>query len=213
MARMLRGRRAGARDARPPTASTSSCTSRRSSGALRLSQLTVPLVRGFEDRLRPTAARRRWCARPAARSARSSPTPRSAASWRRTSCARCGPPAAARTRASSGAQRQAQDRRRHPGAGRDARHRRQAPTIDEAARWRPLLLTAIFTGLRASELRGLRWDDVDLKRGELHVRQRADRYGKIGRPKSEAGERTVPLPPMVVTALREHRLACPNERA
>ena len=83
--------------------------------------------------------------------------------------------------------------------------------LDTAAgRWRPLLLTAIFTGLRASELRGLRWGDVDLKRGELHVRQRADRYGKIGRPKSEAGERTVPLPPMVVAALREHRLACPR---
>ena len=76
-----------------------------------------------------------------------------------------------------------------------------------------MLLTAIFTGLRASELRGLRWGDVDLKRGELHVRQRADRHGEIGRPKSEAGERTVPLPPMVITALREHRLACPkNER-
>ena len=42
-------------------------------------------------------------------------------------------------------------------------------------RWRPFLLTAIFSGLRASELRGLRWDDVDLKKGELHVRQRADR--------------------------------------
>ena len=79
-----------------------------------------------------------------------------------------------------------------------------------ARRYRPLLLTAMFTGLRASELRGLRWSDVDLKRGELHVRQRADRYGKIGRPKSEAGERTVPLPPMVVAALREHRLACPK---
>src|SRR5262249_59516825 len=74
----------------------------------------------------------------------------------------------------------------------------------------PLLLSAIFTGLRISELRGLRWDDIDLKCGELHVRQRADRYGKIGRPKSEAGERTVPLPPMLVTALREHRLASPR---
>jgi integrase len=74
---------------------------------------------------------------------------------------------------------------------------------------RPLLLTAIFAGLRASELRGLRWQDIDLKRGELHVRQRADRYGKVGRPKSEAGERTVPLPPMVVSVLREHKLACP----
>jgi integrase len=34
------------------------------------------------------------------------------------------------------------------------------------------LITVTFTGLRSSELRGLRWDDVDLKRGELHVRQR-----------------------------------------
>jgi integrase len=83
--------------------------------------------------------------------------------------------------------------------------------LDTAAgRFGPLLLTAIFTGLRASELRGLRWDDVDLKRSELHVRQRADRYGKIGRPKSEAGERTVPLPPMLVAALRKHRLAAPR---
>ena len=43
-------------------------------------------------------------------------------------------------------------------------------------KWRALLITVIFSGLRASELRGLRWEDVDLKRGELHVRQRADRY-------------------------------------
>ena len=78
-------------------------------------------------------------------------------------------------------------------------------------RWRPLLLTAIFTGLRASELRGLRWIDVDLKRGELHVRQRADQYNTIGRLKSESGERTVPLPPMVVNTLREWKLTCPKE--
>jgi integrase len=45
-------------------------------------------------------------------------------------------------------------------------------------RWRPLILTAFFAGLRASELRGLRWEDVDLDKRELHVRQRADRYNK-----------------------------------
>ena len=77
-------------------------------------------------------------------------------------------------------------------------------------KWRPLLLTAIFTGLRASELRGLRWDDVDLRHARLHVRQRADRYQEIGKPKSESGERTVPLPPMVVNALREWKLRCPK---
>ena len=73
-----------------------------------------------------------------------------------------------------------------------------------------MLLTAIFTGLRISELRGLRWDDVDLKRAELHVRQRADRYNAIGKPKSAAGERVIPLPPMLVSTLRKWRLACPN---
>lgn len=69
--------------------------------------------------------------------------------------------------------------------------------------WRPILLTAIFTGLRASELRGLRWADVDLKNNQLHVRQRADRYNVIGAPKSES----VPLPPIVANALRELKLA------
>src|SRR5262249_11203388 len=71
-------------------------------------------------------------------------------------------------------------------------------------RWRPVLLTAIFAGLRSSELRGLRWQDVDLKGGgELHVRQRADRYNAIGKPKSKAGHRTVPLGPLVRNVLRE----------
>jgi integrase len=77
-------------------------------------------------------------------------------------------------------------------------------------RWRPLFLTAIFTGLRASELRGLRWADVDLKRGQLHVHQRADRFNKMGRLKSAAGERTVPLSPLVINTLKEHRLICPK---
>jgi integrase len=77
-------------------------------------------------------------------------------------------------------------------------------------RWRPIMLTAIFTGLRASELRGLRWADVDFAKKELHVRQRADRYNAIGAPKSEAGERTVPLTPIVSNALKEWKLAAPK---
>ncbi len=74
----------------------------------------------------------------------------------------------------------------------------------------PLLLTAIFTGLRSSELRGLRWSDIDLKRAVIQVRQRADSYNTIGALKSESGEREVPLPPIVVNTLREWKLACPK---
>ena len=41
-------------------------------------------------------------------------------------------------------------------------------------------------------------------------RQRADRFNEIGPPKSEAGERTVPVPPIVVNTLREWKLAGPK---
>jgi integrase len=75
-----------------------------------------------------------------------------------------------------------------------------------AGRWRPLLLTAIFTGCRASELRGLDWKDVDLKKAELHVRQRADKWGTLGRPKSTTSERIIPLPDIVVNALKPLKL-------
>ena len=71
-------------------------------------------------------------------------------------------------------------------------------------------MTAIFTGLRASELRGLRWSDLDLKNATLQVRQRADRYAALGAPKTKTSQRTLPLPPIVVNTLREHRLACPK---
>ena len=86
--------------------------------------------------------------------------------------------------------------------------------IDVAdGRWRPFILAAIFTGLRISELRGLRWKDVDLKKRELHVNQRADRYQHIDAPKSEAGHRTVPLTPKLVSVLTEWKLACPKGEA
>ena len=55
-----------------------------------------------------------------------------------------------------------------------------------AVPWRPLIVTAIFTGLRASELRGLTWPHVDLKYGIIHVRQRADFQNRIGPPKTYA---------------------------
>ena len=75
---------------------------------------------------------------------------------------------------------------------------------------RPVLAVATFTGLRSSELRGLTWTNVDLKGGMLHVRERADRFNIIGRPKSAAGERAVPIGPMVVNTLKEWKLACPR---
>jgi len=83
--------------------------------------------------------------------------------------------------------------------------------IDNASpRWRGFIITAIFTGMRASELRGLRWQDVDLDAGVIHVRQRADAWGIMGPPKSKAGRRDIPLAPLVINALKEWQLACPK---
>jgi integrase len=79
------------------------------------------------------------------------------------------------------------------------------------AEWKTHIMVAAFTGLRASELRGLRWCNVNLQKGEIHVAERADRYGNMGGTKSDAGNRTVPMPKAVVDALREWKLAHPGE--
>jgi len=72
--------------------------------------------------------------------------------------------------------------------------------------WRPFLITIIFTGMRSSEIRGLRWQDVDFKNEEIMVRQRVDEFGEIGPPKSESGIRSIPIPPIVVNCLKELKL-------
>jgi integrase len=92
------------------------------------------------------------------------------------------------------------------------------PTIAElntliensSGRRRPFIITAIFTGMRLSELRGLRWSDVDLDAGLIHVRQRADQWLNIGPTKSKAGMRDIPLAPLVVNTLKQWRGVCPK---
>lgn len=79
-----------------------------------------------------------------------------------------------------------------------------------AGRWRPLLMTAVFTGMRSSELRAVTWAAVDLDAKVIHVRERADAFNDVGRPKSEAGDRTIPIPPIVANTLREWQLVCPR---
>src|SRR5271157_5631389 len=185
-------------------------------GNVKLSQLSAPMVREFEDRLArgdmPAGAE---------------PQPRTQAMIRKIRVSLSSLLSDAQERGfvsrnvvrdlrksrRRGAERQAERRQRGKlKVGVDIPTREEIKAIVGAAegRWRPLLLTAIFTGLRASELRGLRWQDVDLDKRELHVRQRADRYLAIGSPKSESGERAVPLPPIVVNTLREWKLACPR---
>ena len=191
-------------------------------GNNRLSELTAPMIRDFEDRLRQGD--------PAAGQGPEDAKPRSAAITRKVMVSLGSLLADAqergligrnvardlRTRRTRGKERRAD--RRQKGklkVGVDIPSRKEIKAIVDAlqGRWRPLLLTAIFTGLRASELRGLHWNDVDLDAKLIHVRQRADKYNVMGAPKSEAGERSVPLPPIVLNTLREWKLACPRKKA
>ena len=185
-------------------------------GSVKLSQLSAPMVREFEDKLArgdmPDGAGAEPRSPAMVRKVRVSPSSLLSDAQERGLVSRNVVRELRRTR-HRGAERRAERREKGKlkvGVDIPTREEIKALVTTAKGRWRPILLTAIFCGLRASELRGLRWSDVDLDKRELHVRQRADRYSAIGKPKSESGERTVPLTPIVVNTLREWRLACPN---
>jgi integrase len=71
------------------------------------------------------------------------------------------------------------------------------------------LVTALYTGLRLSELRGLRWRDVDLAGARLSIQQtlqrRRDGSLVVHDPKTHRSRRSVSLPGTMVAVLREHR--------
>lgn len=71
------------------------------------------------------------------------------------------------------------------------------------------------TGLRRGEVAGLRWDAVDMQRGELVVRHTLSRLGGelvLTAPKTERSRRRIPLPAPLLPALRTHRAAQLTER-
>jgi integrase len=73
------------------------------------------------------------------------------------------------------------------------------------ARW----LVGLALGLRQGETLGLWWSDVDLDTGLLRVRRALQRQRGGGlvftEPKTMRSKRTIPLPPPLVEALRQHQ--------
>lgn len=72
-----------------------------------------------------------------------------------------------------------------------------------------LFYTAIYTGLRRSELLGLRWCDLDLELASLSVVQTLHRLRTgeyvIRQPKSQKGRRLVAMSPSLAILLREYK--------
>jgi integrase len=72
-----------------------------------------------------------------------------------------------------------------------------------------LFALLITSGLRPGEAFGLKWEDVDLLTGKIRVQrslERRDGQWFLKEPKTPQSRRTVPLPPDVVDALKQHRI-------
>jgi integrase len=102
---------------------------------------------------------------------------------------------------------------------RPARRELRATTPAEARRvmeaadatpYGPLVRLAVLTGMRRGELLGLRWQDVDLTGGTIHVQQTAQRIAGHGivfrQPKTRLSRRSIALSSEAVALLRQHRV-------
>jgi integrase len=69
---------------------------------------------------------------------------------------------------------------------------------------RTMVLLAAVTGMRASELVGLKWSDMDFERRLLFIRRTYYR-GNFGLPKNETSERVIPLSAGLLAALARHQ--------
>jgi len=89
----------------------------------------------------------------------------------------------------------------------------QVHALGEAVepRWRAMILLATFTGLRLGELAGLTRRRVDLLHGTVNVAQQVQELSDGSRvvvpPKTEAGRRTVAIPPHLLADLEAHLAA------
>jgi integrase len=79
-------------------------------------------------------------------------------------------------------------------------------------RHRTLIACAVLTGLRQSELLGLRWRDVNFDNELIHVRSALDRHGNDVPPKTQHAVRDVVLIPALAEMLREHRRTSAYDR-
>ena len=72
-------------------------------------------------------------------------------------------------------------------------------------RYRTLVATAILSGLRQGELRGLHWRDIDFDHKLIRVRSALDRQRRDVPPKTPNAIRDVVLMPALATALQRHQ--------
>jgi integrase len=78
----------------------------------------------------------------------------------------------------------------------------------EKPKWKAIFYLAFSTGMRQSEILGLRWKDIDLDSGSLAVRHGLHYFkGKFTfeEPKTKNSKRTISLPTETIKALRAYK--------
>lgn len=80
------------------------------------------------------------------------------------------------------------------------------------SRYARLFRLIAVTGMRPGEALGLPWREVYFDANEIRVTQDLDEDGKIGRPKSQAGYRTIPVSESVMADLKEWKKQCPRSK-
>jgi len=76
-------------------------------------------------------------------------------------------------------------------------------------KYKCIVFVALFTGLRRSEIMGLKWENVDLENRVLSVRRIRQSLTGMGTivkaPQNDHSIRSIALPEMVVNVLKEYK--------
>lgn len=70
-------------------------------------------------------------------------------------------------------------------------------------KWVLIIIVSVHTGMRPGEVCALAWEDIDLKKGEIHVSRSLTNKGLFVPPKTDAGIRTITLLKPALDALKE----------
>ncbi|MEU4803015.1 site-specific integrase [Actinosynnema sp. NPDC023587] len=92
---------------------------------------------------------------------------------------------------------------------------RQVLVVAKQHRLYALWAVALAIGLRRGEALGLSWNDIDMVRKRVTIRQalhRVDKQLKLEEVKTDESNATIPLPGQLVRVLKEHRMNQLQER-
>ena len=80
---------------------------------------------------------------------------------------------------------------------------------DEPLRYKAMVLTLLYSGMRRGELCGLEWSDIDFKSGLININKSSLYTSGRGvyddTTKNESSKRVIKIPPLVLNVLKQHK--------